>query len=66
MEEKKKIKLKVDQEECIRCGACAMLYKKYFSIKEDGDIDDSKAVVPEEKTEDIMQSCPVGAIVVDN
>lgn len=58
----KKVKLTIDKKICIQCGTCAMLYDKYFFIKDSGEIDDTKASVDEAEVTEIIQVCPVKAI----
>ena len=60
------MKVKVNQEACIGCGACAAICDKIFKIIDEGL---SVAVVNEVPNEeeqaarDAIDSCPTGAIV---
>ena len=60
------MKVKVNKEACIGCGACAAICDKVFVIDDEGL---SKVVNPEVKKEDeqavkdALESCPTGAIV---
>lgn len=60
------MKVKVNKEACIGCGACAAICDKVFVIDDEGL---SKVVNPEVKKEDeqavkdAIESCPTGAIV---
>lgn len=60
------MKVKVNKEACIGCGACAAICDKVFVIDDEGL---SKVVKPEVKKEDeqavkdAIESCPTGAIV---
>ncbi|MCD6476908.1 MAG: ferredoxin [Candidatus Aenigmarchaeota archaeon] len=49
--------MKVDQEKCIGCGACASLCPEVFEIKE------GKAhVISDKECKEAIDACPVGAI----
>lgn len=60
------MKVKVNKEACIGCGACAAICDKVFVIDDEGL---SKVVNPEVKKDDeqavkdAIESCPTGAIV---
>lgn len=60
------MKVKVNKEACIGCGACAAICDKVFVIDDEGL---SKVINPEVKKEDeqavkdAIESCPTGAIV---
>jgi len=56
------VKLSIDKNVCLECGMCAINFPDWFSIKDDGSIDDSKANVPADKVEEVMDICSVGAI----
>lgn len=60
------MKLKVNQDVCIGCGACAAICTEVFDINEDGlaevvvdEIDDKNV----EDALDAKEGCPTGAIV---
>lgn len=60
------MKVKVNKEACIGCGACAAICDKVFVIDDEGL---SKVLNPEVKKDDeqaakdAIESCPTGAIV---
>ena len=59
-------KIKVDQELCIGCGACANLCPDTFELQNNG-----KSIVSDKNEckdcdcELISNSCPVGAIIIE-
>ncbi len=62
------MKLKVNEDVCIGCGACQAVCDEVFEIKDDG----IATVIVDEISEDLkesaldaMEGCPVGAIVDD-
>lgn len=62
------MKVKVNQDACIGCGACAAICDEVFEINDDGL---SEAKVEEVKDElqdevrDAADSCPTGAIEIE-
>lgn len=63
------MKVKVNKDICIGCGACCAIANGYFEIGEDGLAEVSSLFqekdVPEEQEEDVrdaMDSCPTSAI----
>ena len=59
------MKLKVNQEACIGCGACVATAEDLFEFNEDGLSQAKVAEVPADKTEqatEAMECCPTGAI----
>ena len=56
--------IKVDQEACIGCGACASICPQVFQINNEGK---SKVISQDdvECAKNAAQSCPVQAITVD-
>ena len=56
------VKLVVDHGICAICGTCTAMYPEYFQQNPDGTINDSKAIVPKDKSNEIKDACPVGAI----
>ena len=63
------MKVKVNKDVCIGCGACSAITNGYFEIGEDGLAEVSSLFqekdVPEEQEEDVrdaMDSCPTSAI----
>jgi len=57
-------KLKVDEEKCLGCGACASLCPKVFKINEKGksEVIDQNGDTPE-NIETAIAACPVQAIL---
>jgi len=56
--------IKVDQEACIGCGACASICPQVFQINSEG----KSEVISQDDVEcakNAVQSCPVQAIIVD-
>lgn len=59
------MKLKVNQEACIGCGACVATAEELFAINEDGLSKAKVEVVPEDKkaqADEAINACPTGAI----
>ena len=59
------MKVKVNKEECIGCGACASVCDELFEIGEDGLSQAKVENVPEGKEEsaqEAVETCPTGAI----
>ncbi len=59
------MKVGVDEEKCIGCGACVSICPEVFELGENG-----KSVVKQKETElecvkEAKEACPVGAITVD-
>ncbi|MBR5370383.1 MAG: ferredoxin [Bacilli bacterium] len=60
------MKVKVNQDACIGCGACVSIAEGIFEINGDGISQAKVDVVPEDKKEatvEAMESCPTAAIV---
>ena len=60
------MKVFVNQEACIGCGACAAICEDIFKINDEGLSEVVQEEVPEEKQEDAkdaVESCPTGAII---
>ena len=60
------MKVKVNQEACIGCGACAAICDKIFQINVEGLSVAIVNEVPKEKEQnarDAIDACPTGAIV---
>ena len=60
------MKIKVNQDACIGCGACAGIAEDLFEINGDGISQAKVDTVPEDKKEQAQEaitSCPTGAIV---
>lgn len=60
------MKVKVNQDACIGCGACQTVAEDLFEINDEGLSVLKVDTVPEDKkdqAEDAINSCPTGAIV---
>lgn len=60
------MKVKVNQDSCIGCGACQAICEDVFEIGNDGLSVAKVDVVPEDKIDmakEAIESCPTGAIV---
>jgi len=62
------MKVKVNRDSCIGCGACAAICDDVFEIDDDGlstvkkeEVDDDK----KQEVQDAADSCPTGAIEVE-
>lgn len=59
------MKVKVNQEKCIGCGACPSLVPEVFDFNDDGLAHTIVNEVPEdleEQTKEALENCPVEAI----
>lgn len=59
------MRLKVNQEKCIGCGACTGLAPEVFDFNDDGLAETIIDEIPEELQEsanEAKENCPVGAI----
>ena len=59
------MKVKVNQESCIGCGACAAICEDVFEIGDEGLSKVKVDTVPEDKVDaakEAMESCPTAAI----
>ncbi len=63
------MKVKVNQDACIGCGACASIAEDVFELNEEGLSTAKKEEVQkeeeQEKVKDAADSCPTGAIEVE-
>ena len=60
------MKIKVNQEACIGCGACAATAEDLFELIGDGLSEAKVEEVPEDKVDaakEALECCPTGAIV---
>ena len=60
------MKIKVNQDACIGCGACADIAEDLFKINGDGVSEAKVDTVPEDKKDaavEAINGCPTGAIV---
>lgn len=60
------MKIKVNQDVCIGCGACLSIADDLFEMNDDGLSQAKVETVPEDKKEqanEAVESCPTGAIV---
>ena len=61
------MKVEVNKDACIGCGACQSIVPDVFEIEDDG-LACAKGQVTDENKEDVIdasESCPTGAITVD-
>ena len=59
------MKVKVDKDTCIGCGACQAICDKVFEINDDGISEVKVKEVSEDLEQDVkdaIESCPVSAI----
>lgn len=59
------MKIKVNQDACVGCGACTNVAEDLFEIDDNGLSKEKKDVVPEGKEEEAkeaIETCPTGAI----
>lgn len=59
------MKVKVEQEKCIGCGACPSLVPEVFDFNDDGLAHTIVDIVPEgleAQTKEALENCPVEAI----
>ncbi len=62
------MKVNVNQEACIGCGACVAIAEDLFEINENGLSQAKVAEVPEDKKDqanEAVESCPTGAIAAE-
>lgn len=62
------MKARVIKEECIGCGLCAGIAPNIFTMTEEGLAEALEGEIPvihENATRDAEESCPVGAIEVE-
>ena len=59
------MKVKVNQDACIGCGACASIAEEVFEINDEGfsQVKGAVKAEQEEKAKEAIESCPTGAIV---
>ncbi len=60
------MKVKVNQEACIGCGACTSVAADLFEINDEGLSTAKVETVPadkEQEAKDAIETCPTGAIV---
>ena len=63
------MKVKVNRDACIGCGACAAICPDVFEIDDEGLSKAKKEIVDENDKKDllnIVESCPVSAIVIED
>jgi len=63
-----KMKVKVNRDSCIGCGACAAICDDVFEIDDEGLSTLKKEVVEEDQKQEVLDaqdSCPTGAIEVE-
>lgn len=62
------MKVKVNQDSCIGCGACAAICDKVFEINDDGLSQAKVEKVEDKDTQDVRDAadaCPTGAVEVE-
>lgn len=62
------MKVKVNKEACIGCGACAAICDKVFELNSEGLSVEKMTEVPKEEAQnvrDAVDACPTGAIEVE-
>jgi len=62
------MKVKVDKEKCIGCGACAAMGEEIFELNDEGMAEAKKEEVSEEEKETVIaakEACPTDAIVTE-
>lgn len=62
------MKVTVDQNKCIGCGACQAMCPDVFEFNDDGIMDVTTNTINEDNKEDVIdakESCPVSAIEVE-
>lgn len=60
------MKVKVNKDACISCGACIAICEDVFEMNEEGVSSVKKEEVPEDledQVKDAVESCPTGAII---
>lgn len=60
--------VKVNRDACIGCGACAAICDSVFEIDDEGIstvVDENVSEENQEKVQDAVDSCPTGAIEVE-
>ncbi len=61
-------KIKVNQNLCIGCGACANIFPNVFKMKEDNKAEAINSELCEEdeaRSQEIVDTCPVRAIEIE-
>jgi len=59
------MKVKVNKDACISCGACIAICEEVFEMNEEGISTVKKEEIPknlEDQVKDAIESCPTGAI----
>ena len=63
------IRVRVDKDKCIACGACVAIAPEIFEFAEDGKSEAKIEVIEEpnliEKAKEARDACPTGAIIVE-
>lgn len=62
------MKVKVNKDACIGCGACAAICPKVFELNDEGLSEAKKGEVKDENKQEVRDaadSCPTGAIEVE-
>ncbi len=61
------MKVKVNQDACIGCGACAAICPDHFELNDEGLSVVTEETITKEKEDDVrdaVDSCPTGAIEI--
>ena len=58
------MKVKVNRDSCIGCGACAAICDEVFEIDDEG-LSVAKTEDEKQEVQDAADSCPTGAIEVE-
>lgn len=62
------MKVNIDRNTCIGCGACQAICNDVFEYDDDGIMNVKTEIVPEDLTDDVIDAkdgCPVDAIKVE-
>jgi ferredoxin len=60
---KKQLKVKIDQNTCIKCGTCIALFPDLFEFDIDGNVVAKQdQTVSEENADEVVGVCPTGSI----
>jgi len=63
------IKVRVDKEKCIACGACIAIAPEIFEFGEDGKSQAKMEIIRDnnliEKVKEAEETCPTGAIIIE-
>ena len=60
------VKVKVDKEKCIGCGACVAMLPEVFGMKNGKSYVKDENGAKKEKIKEVAELCPVNAILVED